>query len=176
RRLFWLLVIGLMHGALLWAGDILSVYAWMGFLLILFRKKSDDSLLIWAVGLLIVPIVTYILIYVLFVALVPPDALAKFDAAQADMLNQTTQTVGHGSYWQILTGYNLKYLAGRYAGLIVQMRIPKILAMFLLGFYAYRRGFFQELPAHKLFIRRVLIYGLALGLIGNVAFAALAGN
>src|SRR5438105_6657617 len=47
RRLFWLLVIGLIHGALLWAGDILSVYAWMGFLLLLFRKKSDESLLKW---------------------------------------------------------------------------------------------------------------------------------
>src|SRR5205085_12503359 len=36
RRLFWLLVIGLLHAYLLWAGDILSIYALMGFLLILF--------------------------------------------------------------------------------------------------------------------------------------------
>src|SRR5690349_5150374 len=35
RRLFWLLVIGLLHAYLLWAGDILSIYALMGFILIL---------------------------------------------------------------------------------------------------------------------------------------------
>src|SRR5213082_1225387 len=55
RRLFWLLVIGLMHGALLWAGDILSVYAWMGFLLILFRRKTDGALLKWALILIVIP-------------------------------------------------------------------------------------------------------------------------
>src|SRR5215216_6776717 len=57
RRLFWLLVIGLLHAWLLWAGDILSIYALMGFLLILFRKKTNASLLKWAIGLMIVPVV-----------------------------------------------------------------------------------------------------------------------
>ena len=61
-------------------------------------------------------------------------------------------------------------------GLILEMRLPKILAMFLLGFYAYRRGFFQDLSDHQPFIRRVLVYGLVLGLVGNIAFAALAGK
>jgi len=45
RRLVWLLVIGLLHAYLLWAGDILSIYAVMGFILILFRKKSNESLI-----------------------------------------------------------------------------------------------------------------------------------
>ena len=48
RRLFWLLVIGLLHAYLLWAGDILSIYALLGFVLILFRKKTDAGLLKWA--------------------------------------------------------------------------------------------------------------------------------
>src|ERR1044071_4973596 len=47
-RLFWLLVIGLLHAYLLWAGDILSIYAVTGFFLILFRNKPDKSLLKWA--------------------------------------------------------------------------------------------------------------------------------
>ena len=41
RRLFWLLVIGLLHAYLLWSGDILSIYAVMGLVLILFRKKTN---------------------------------------------------------------------------------------------------------------------------------------
>src|SRR5215218_374347 len=52
RRLFWLLVIGLLHAYLLWYGDILSVYALMGFILILFRNKSNESLLKWAFALM----------------------------------------------------------------------------------------------------------------------------
>jgi uncharacterized protein len=92
------------------------------------------------------------------------------------MWNNAVQIVSHGNYIQIISSFNLQYIVGRYAGLILQMRLPKILAMFLLGFYAYRRGYFQDLSAHRPFIRRVLIYGLILGLVGNIAFAALAGN
>src|SRR5919107_1236143 len=48
RRLFWLLVIGLLHAYLLWAGDILSIYAALGVVLILFRRKKNEALLKWA--------------------------------------------------------------------------------------------------------------------------------
>ena len=176
RRLFWLLVIGLLHAYLLWAGDILSVYALMGFVLILFRKKTDGSLLKWIFVLLAIPILTYILFYILFVAFVPPEALAKFDAGRIDFWNEAVRKVQQSSYLQIITDFNLNYIVGRYAGLILDMRLPKLLAMFLLGFYAYRRGFFQNLSKHQPFIRRVLVYGLILGLVGNVAFAVLAGK
>jgi uncharacterized protein len=176
RRLFWLLVIGLLHAYLLWAGDILSIYALMGFILILFRKKSNESLLKWAFALLAVPVVTYVLLYIAFIAFAPPDAAAGIEAAQLNGWNSNLQTVTQSSYWQIISGYNLQYIVGRYMGLIFQMRLPKILAMFLLGMYAYRRGFFQNLSEHKPFIRRVLAYGAVLGLIGNISMAWLAGN
>src|SRR5215218_2280973 len=71
RRLLWLLAIGAVHAIFLWPGDILSVYAVIGFLLVLFRKKSDRSLLKWTVALMLVPIVSYVIIYILFVAFVP---------------------------------------------------------------------------------------------------------
>jgi uncharacterized protein len=176
RRLFWLLVIGLLHAYLLWAGDILSIYALMGFLLILFRRKTNDSLLRWAFALMVIPILTYILLYILFVSFVPPEALATFEAGQMDFWNEAVKKASQGTYLQIATDFNLNYIVGRYAGLIFEMRLPKILAMFLLGFYAYRRGFFQDLSSHQPFIRRVLVYGLVLGLIGNITFASLAGK
>jgi uncharacterized protein len=176
RRLFWLLVIGLCHAYLLWAGDILSIYAVMGFLLILFRKKTNSVLLKWVFVLLVIPILTYILLYILFVAFVPPETVAKLNSSQIEMWNETFKKVPQSSYLQILTGYNLNLIVARYASLIFEMRLPKILAMFLLGFYAYRRGFFQDLSSHQPFIRRVLRYGLILGLVGNIAFAALAGS
>ena len=176
RRLVWLLIIGLLHAYLLWAGDIVSIYAVMGFVLILFRKKSDESLLKWAFVLLAVPIVTYTLLYAAFVAFAPPDALAGFEASQLEGWNSNVRTVTESSYVEIVTGYNLQYIVGRYLGLIFGMRLPKILAMFLLGLYAYRKGFFQNLEVHRPFIRRMLIWCGVLGLVGNLAFAVLAGN
>jgi len=176
RRLFWLLVIGLLHAYLLWAGDILSIYAVMGFLLVLFRKKTNGALLKWAFALLTIPILSYILLYVLFVSFAPPEVAATIESAKGNSWNNAVQTVPNSGFFSILTDYNLNYIVGRYMGLILQMRLPKILAMFLLGFYAYRRGYFQNLGSHQPFIRKVLIYGLVLGLVGNIAFAALAGN
>ena len=176
RRLFWLLVIGLLHAYLLWAGDILSIYAVTGFVLLLFRRVSDTGLLKWAFALLTVPIVTYSLLYIAFVNFAPPDVAATVDKALLDSWSNSLQTVPNSSYFEILTGYNLNYVVGRYMGLIFGMRLPKILAMFLLGLYAYRLGLFQNQSDHRAFVRKVLIFGLSLGLIGNLIFAVFAGN
>ena len=46
RRMFWLLVIGLMHGYLLWSGDILALYAICGFIVYWFRRWPPRRLLI----------------------------------------------------------------------------------------------------------------------------------
>jgi uncharacterized protein len=46
RRVFWLLVIGLLHAYLLWSGDILVLYALCGFLLYPLRRLSPRTLLI----------------------------------------------------------------------------------------------------------------------------------
>lgn len=176
RRLAWLLIIGLIHGWLLWSGDILSVYAVMGFLLILFRKKSNESLLKWAGVLIAIPVVTYFIMWLLFISFASPGTTEEFTAMQAKFWSGAVATVSQGTYSEILGSYNLPQVLGRYAGLILQMRLPKILAMFLLGFYAYRMGYFQNLPAHKPFIRKVLIYGLVLGVVGNLIFVSLANS
>jgi uncharacterized protein len=41
RRMAWLLVIGLIHGLLIWIGDILAVYAVFGFALLWFGRMSQ---------------------------------------------------------------------------------------------------------------------------------------
>lgn len=174
RRLFWLLVIGFAHGFLLWAGDILSVYAWMGFILLLFRRKPDESLVKWTAWLVAVPVVTYALLYGLFAAFAPADAGAGFGGTE--WWNDFSRQVTEGTYWSIVSGFNLEYIAGRYFGLFINMRIPKILAMFLLGLYAYRKGYFHDVPAHRPFIKKVAIYGLVLGVIGNLIMATFAGS
>jgi len=54
RRCFWLMVIGAMHGYLLWVGDILFHYGLMGMFVYLFRSRSPRALII--IGCLLLPI------------------------------------------------------------------------------------------------------------------------
>lgn len=63
RRMFWLLVFGLIHLFLLWPGDILTLYALLGFFLIWFIKKSNKTLLVTAIILILAPIVNWAFIY-----------------------------------------------------------------------------------------------------------------
>ena len=172
RRLFWLLVIGILHAYLLWAGDILTIYALVGFVLLLFRKKSDRSLIKWAVGLMVVPVVWYTALFVLFISFAPPDVKQQMEAGQAGFFQGAQEQLGRGSYFQIISGFNLNYIVGRYIGLIIDMRLPKILAMFLLGVWAYRQQAFSD----KTLIRRCLVYALPFGLVVNFVFAHISGK
>lgn len=172
RRLFWLLVIGLLHAYLLWAGDILSIYALVGFVLLLFRKKSDRSLLKWSVGLIIVPIVWYTVIFLLFISFAPADVRQQIDSGQAEFFRSGAEQVRNSSYFQIVSGFNLNYIVGRYMGLIFDMRLPKILAMFLLGVWAYRRVAFSD----NALIRKFLLIALPFGLVTNFVFAYVSGK
>jgi uncharacterized protein len=52
RRQFWLVVIGMIHGYLIWLGDILFMYALIGMLAYLFRRRSVKTLLIVAACIL----------------------------------------------------------------------------------------------------------------------------
>jgi len=170
RRLFWLLVIGVIHASV-WAGDILSVYAVIGFILLLFRRKSNESLLKWTFWLMVVPVIYFAIMLALFLAFAPPDTAQVVEKAQVDMYQSAVNVVPNGGFFQIIREYNVGMVIGRWAGLLLQMRLPKILAMFLLGFYAYRKGFFQRPLDHQNFIRKVMIYGLGLGLVCNPLFA-----
>jgi hypothetical protein len=58
RRLAALALFGLIHGLLIWWGDILLSYALGGALLLLFRKKSNKFALWWAGILFSVPVLT----------------------------------------------------------------------------------------------------------------------
>lgn len=59
RRLFWLFTIGLIHGYLLWHGDILVAYAVCGALAFLFRNLNPMVLLALGIILFTVPAFNY---------------------------------------------------------------------------------------------------------------------
>ena len=56
RRMAWLMVFGLLHGYLLWHGDILFTYSLCGMLLFLFRKLPPRKLVGIGFGFFLVPL------------------------------------------------------------------------------------------------------------------------
>ena len=60
RRQFWLAAIGILHAYFIWVGDILFLYAIIGLLAYLFRKRTPRSLII--IACLLLP-VTQLIIY-----------------------------------------------------------------------------------------------------------------
>lgn len=56
RRLWLLMLIGLLHGTLLWYGDILLCYSVIGFIALAFRRMAPRKQRRWAVALFIVAI------------------------------------------------------------------------------------------------------------------------
>lgn len=172
RRLLVLLAIGLIHMLLIWYGDILVSYALIGLLLILFRNRSPRALLIWAAVLLL----SQVLLAAAGIGLIEavrtvPEVAVTLAPAEAEMLSQLgatraqdLQVYGSGSYPAIVA-YRVSNLPLTLIGSLVS--VPTILAMFLLGLYAGKRGLLHDVAVHQVFLRRVRLWGLLLGLIAS---------
>lgn len=172
RRLLWLLFIGLAHGLLVWMGDILAIYALLGFLLLAFRTRKPKTLLVWAISFLGAAALLFALFFVVMtVALGIPEVAAKLETAGRKQELQVAQAIarslwvyGNGPYTEIFR-LRAKELASNY---VMTLSIaPQILALFLLGAWTSRMGVVKNPAAHHGLITRVLGWGLVIGLLGT---------
>lgn len=161
RRIALLLVFGLLHGILLWYGDILWTYAVTGLFLLLFYKFKPKVNLIIAVGLLslstIIVLLSSIGTYMMNMAAVNTGMESEGYIFSLNM----TETILNGSYGDVV-GMNAIILGLSAAGAIFV--IPNVLAMFLLGLYAGQKGYFNNLREHTGLLRKVAVIGIGVGL------------
>lgn len=176
RRLGWLLAIGVLHVVLLWYGDILVFYALFGFLMILFRKKSNKSLIIWAVCILMLPVLFSTVLVLLFkLALSIPEAASEMEssfessAAQMNQLfERALEVYSTGSFSEIVS-MRLEEYKNILGGIF--FFFPNVLSMFLVGMVLARKKVFEDLEANKAFFRKLLLYSLPVALAGNWLYA-----
>ena len=173
RRLFILLIIGAGHLFLLWEGDILFLYALIGMLLPLFRKCSDKTLLIWAVALIASPIL-FDIVSVFF-----HYKNGNFLEAMAQSIDKKTglpidDTYGQylykdGSGWQEWRNWQASGWLYRYSYILDSNRIPKVLGMFLIGFYAGRKMIYANLENYVSIFKLLRRWGLIIGIPSAIA-------
>lgn len=177
RRLLVLAGIGAVHMTFMWDGDILLLYALTGFLLLPFRGRDDRTLLIWAVALIALPILLQILMAVSGGAL-NPGAPFKVLGNRADAFfgySETTQwaTILSDGGWREHFAFVLPGPFYRIADLLGSHRLPKVLGMFLVGYCVGRRMQLGGLEMHRPVLRRVLLWGFAVGIPANTAMTYL---
>ena len=172
RRLRILLAIGAAHAFLVWGGDILMLYAMLGFTMPWFARKTDRQLLRWTLGLLALPTILYALLIAIVLVVAGPQSLHATSAGSsmpAGMLS-IFEAIGTGGYREAFVG-NLIFVAGRWADLVMTMRFPKVLGMFVLGLWAVRAGIVADPASHRDFLVRWCAIGWVVGLPMNVVAA-----
>ena len=170
RRLLALLGIGLVHVMLIWSGDILVSYALLGFvLLIFFRRTPVSRLPKWAIAAALVPLLlTWAWALNVHLSQYDPQAadeaqkfLAKQSQDIAAMIESERQAYGSGTYPQAVA-----QRAADFGFMIFGLVFfgPMVLGMFLFGAWFVRSGTIRDAGAHLPLFRRLLTWGLVLGL------------
>lgn len=173
RRMAGLALIGLLHLLLLWSGDILLLYAIAGMLLPLFRKLSDRGLLIWFGALTICPV---LIEYVCAVTGWRPEQWA-YDRWWAQCAVYGITEENFGTWLRDATDYagvSQFLMQGAYERLwefIGGHRLPKVLGLFILGYWLGRNRVYARIPELATSIRKVTFWCIGFGLPLSVVYA-----
>ena len=158
RRLGVLFVFGIVHAVVLWYGDILNFYAMLGFVLILFRKASDRTLLIAAgVFAVVVPAIAHWIITQQPPP--PPTVPSGADIRYDAFLSGDPIRVARENVHYILTSF---WSSGVFVFILSQ-----VFGKFLLGYFVGRRRLLQDAAQHLDLYRKLLWWGLIVGVICN---------
>jgi len=197
RRLLVLLAFGVCHIVFFWAGDILSTFAILGFLLLAFRERADSTLLAWASVCLLIGVVGFAGLVVLTKTVntpataeamqpvptgspSPTPALPATPTSTTAMENATLSAEDLERRWTRSTYQT--YAQGTYGqillwrvadfvtwtAVLVFIQYPRVFGMFLLGLWAGRRGILQDIPAHLGFIRKIAVWAAIVGVASSL--------
>lgn len=162
RRSVLLTLAGLAHMVLLFPGDVLFLYGVTGLVLLAFLRASDRTLGVWIVALLVLSAVA-------LTALSVSEAGTDIDAATVQLVTTA------------LADAELAYATGAYGGVVVWqalqslfiqssalVSLPWILALFLIGMLAHRRGLSLDPAGGRATLVRLARVALPVGLVLNL--------
>jgi uncharacterized protein len=166
RRLAALALFGIVHGALIWSGDILLTYSLAGALLLLFRNCRQKTLLYWIAGIFSLPIVVSSFFLGLYYSPWRP-AWMKDKPPDMAKLHHVVDIYARGSLpkimWQNLVEWSHQ--------LPTELFAIYAAAIFLCGMWVWRAGIVQNLAQYKTVLQRLCAWCLPIGLAINAYFA-----
>jgi uncharacterized protein len=177
RRMLVMLMIGLLHMSMIWEGDILTLYAALGLLLPLFMPMNDRKLLMWAVGLILLPLVLAPAFDVMNIRLGKPFFMASGAVTQWISGNPNAHDLQllQSTSWRDFFAIQLSGLPFRLGYLLITWRIPKVLGIMLLGMVVGRRLIAGTLLDDRRLLIRTFWLGLLIGVPFSVAYALTEG-
>ncbi len=164
RRLAGLLAVGLVHGALLYHGEILSTYALLGLLLLCVRRIRPQPAAVAAV----------VLIAVASSAWVGFGVAAIGTGGSADTVLAADNAAHMADAYNGSVASTIGYHAGQLPNSILAILLLQgagALATFLIGLAAGKVEFFVNVDRYRGALRNLLKYGLPIGLSGAAFYA-----
>ena len=161
KRMFWLLLFGLIHAYFIWVGDILVAYAICGSLVFFFRKKSIRTLFIMAIILFLIPIIFNFMTFYGMPADELESTFAFFHPSTEEIASQTQAM--RGSYLKQMP-LRMKEALGLQTVVFMLEMFWRASAIMLLGMILYRKG---VLSAEKstTYYKKMMWVGFVPGLI-----------
>lgn len=164
RRLWALLLFGLVHGLVFWFGDVLHKYALLGFSLLYFNRKPLRTSMRWIAGLIALMLVIQLL-KVWFMP-VSEKSIAESNQQFDAIVMRVLAVWKSGTFSQVMgfqkLGFLMVWVQNISEGLygIIHFEI-----MFLLGLIAGKAEVYRRLPELSGKLRRSAIFLLPVGLI-----------
>jgi uncharacterized protein len=169
RRLLVLLLMGVAHVVLLWWGDILTYYAILGFILLLFRNTKPRRLLVGAFVSLLIPL----LLNMGFTSLLMLSDSSQFASTQEieaqyrAVYAQAITTYQNGSF-AAMTEQRIQDYLFALLGQVFNGSLFIVLAMFLLGLYVGKQRLLHNAKEHLTLFRKTFVWTGLMGLAGTI--------
>jgi uncharacterized protein len=166
RRLSVLLLIAVLHIALIWYGDILLMYASLGFVLLLFRGARPR---LWLVILALVLALFARTAFTGFHAVTTPQRVSSTvsEAEQDAKTKETHLAAFLSGYPQVVRENVAIYWNTLFVRGFLWFALPQIFARFLLGLYVGKRRLEERVEEYVPLMRRALPSLVGVGIIGN---------
>jgi len=180
RRLSFMLLLGFMH-MMIWQGDIVFFYAVLAFVLLLFRKYSDRTLLWFGLGMVMMPIVLYAAKMQWSWVNAPAGLLYEAGQRMDNWIFGLSAEADYKSFfetagWREVFLGNVSGFFYRFGYLFFVSRIFKVLGIFLIGYAVGRSDFYKNIVQNKKIIYWLIATGLLIGLPANYCLAYYMSN
>lgn len=169
-RLLYLLLFGILHAVLLWHGDILVIYALFGFVMTWFHKRSDKTLIVWAIIFIILPIIMIAaLVGLINLAMQIPEMAEGMEEGFREQSRYVEETIEKamvvyptGSFSEIL-----RMRLSEYSTMLngIFFVFPNVMSLFLIGIILGRKKVFLDMSTALRVLRKVFWWCLPVAII-----------